>query len=181
MSLSHALLGFLSYAPMTGYDLKTQHFDGSVAHFWPADQAQIYLTLNKLSEAGLVESHIEIQSERPNRKVYTITDAGRTALRDWLTTIQPLRPYREPFLVQVFFAAQLANATIIAMLEQQRRMHEEMLAHYQTINIPTLTDPQARRESTLQQLTLNFGIAIEQQTIAWLSESIQIMRDLPEA
>ena len=44
MSLKHAVLGFLSIAPMTGYDLR-KHMEESVAHFWPADQAQIYRTL----------------------------------------------------------------------------------------------------------------------------------------
>src|SRR5579875_1236367 len=44
MSLTHAILGFLNRQPMTGYDLKTQCFDISVAYFWPADQAQIYRT-----------------------------------------------------------------------------------------------------------------------------------------
>ena len=36
MSLKHAILGFLSLQPMTGYDLK-KAFDQSVRHFWPAN------------------------------------------------------------------------------------------------------------------------------------------------
>ncbi len=47
MSLKHAILGFLELSPFSGYDLK-KAFDGSVQHFWPADQAQIYRTLNQL-------------------------------------------------------------------------------------------------------------------------------------
>ena len=38
MSLKHAILGFLSFAPLTGYDLK-KAFDRSVQHFWPANQS----------------------------------------------------------------------------------------------------------------------------------------------
>ena len=37
MSLDHAILGFLSYEPMSGYDLK-KLFDQSVAHFWPRSE-----------------------------------------------------------------------------------------------------------------------------------------------
>jgi len=48
MSLPHAILGFLREQPLTGYALKTQRFDVSVANFWPADQAQIYRTLDRL-------------------------------------------------------------------------------------------------------------------------------------
>src|SRR5258705_13680872 len=54
MSLAHAILGMLQTRPMTGYDLKVECFDNSIAHFWQADQAQIYRTLDKLAEDGLV-------------------------------------------------------------------------------------------------------------------------------
>ena len=69
MSLKHAILGLLTVTPMTGYDLKHRAFDVAIAHFWKADQSQIYRTLNRLSEAGWVQSEIEAQDERPDRKV----------------------------------------------------------------------------------------------------------------
>ena len=83
MSLQHAILGFLNYNSLTGYDLK-KILDTSVRHFWAADQSQIYRTLNRLSDRGLVEMEIINQSERPDRKVYSITKAGRDELRDYL-------------------------------------------------------------------------------------------------
>ena len=48
MSLEYAILGFLNYLPLSGYDLKKM-FDTSVQHFWPADQSQIYRTLARLT------------------------------------------------------------------------------------------------------------------------------------
>ena len=48
MSLKHAILGFLGYTSLSGYDLK-KAFDGSVQHFWPADQSQIYRPLAQLT------------------------------------------------------------------------------------------------------------------------------------
>src|SRR5215813_8418841 len=109
MSLMHAILGFLSHKAQTGYDLKTEAFDDSVAYFWPADQAQIYRTLDKLTEQGLVECHIEIQQDRPNRKVYSITESGNNELTRWLNEFQTPPVYREPFLIQLFFADQLSD------------------------------------------------------------------------
>mgnify|MGYP003565227123 CR=1 FL=1 len=55
MSLKYAILGILNAFPMTGYDLKHQAFDATVRHFWPADQSQIYRTLNRLTERGGAE------------------------------------------------------------------------------------------------------------------------------
>ncbi len=66
MSLEHSILGFLNYRPYSGYDLK-KIFDTSVRHFWPADQSQIYRTLNRLTENGWVEMEKIEQDNRPAR------------------------------------------------------------------------------------------------------------------
>ena len=183
MSLMHAILGFLSDQPQTGYDLKTERFDESVAHFWPADQAQIYRTLEKLAEQGLVESHVEIQEGRPNRKVYQITEAGRAELAQWLRTYQPIPAYREPFLIQLFFADILPNETILRLLQAQFEAHESLLKRYQQIAIPRpdeMPDVKAQRQVSLQQITLDIGIRVEQQYMDWLRQAMETVRHLPE-
>jgi len=53
MALEHAILGFLDYGPMSGYDLK-KTFDDSVNHFWTAQQSQIYRALKKMVGDGWV-------------------------------------------------------------------------------------------------------------------------------
>ncbi len=116
MSLPHAILGFLNYAPMTGYDLK-KAFDTSVRHFWPADQAQIYRTLKELMRQGWVTVEVVPQEDRPNRKVYHITEAGREELRRWLRTPTAPEDPRVPLLVKVFFAGGLADEEAAALLE----------------------------------------------------------------
>ena len=67
MSLAHAILSLLQQEEMTGYDLKTTCFDQCIAHLWPADQAQIYRTLDKLVEQGRITCTVEIQLAGPNR------------------------------------------------------------------------------------------------------------------
>src|SRR5208283_4665116 len=108
MSLDHAILGFLRYGPLSGYDLK-ERFDLSVQHFWPADQSQIYRILAKLDEKGYTRVKVVEQENRPDRKVYTITKAGREELRHWLTTPLEMDDVRSASLVQVFFSGQLAD------------------------------------------------------------------------
>jgi PadR family transcriptional regulator AphA len=88
MSLEYAILGFLNYHPYTGYDLK-KIFDTSVRHFWQADQSQIYRTLSRLTEHGYVEMEKVPQEDRPDRKVYHITQAGHAELIKWLSSPPP--------------------------------------------------------------------------------------------
>src|SRR5437660_1894270 len=102
MSLKHALLGLLTYHPMTGYEVK-QFFDSSVQHFWNAELSQIYPTLKALEEQRFVDMHVELQRDRPNRKVYAISDAGREEFSRWVRAPQPPADLRDPFLIKVFF------------------------------------------------------------------------------
>lgn len=176
MSLTHAILGLLQQEEMTGYDLKTTCFDRCIAHLWPADQAQIYRTLDKLVEQGWITCTVEIQRDRPNRKVYRVTEAGKAELIRWLQCHQPLPTVREPLLVQLFFAAQLPNEAIIQLLEQQLAARCEKLAECETRELPTLAEHSASREQIMQRLVLELVIRREQTYIDWLKTAIDVIR-----
>jgi PadR family transcriptional regulator, regulatory protein AphA len=173
MSLPHAILGFLQFMPLSGYDLKTQAFDRSVAHFWPAVQPQIYRELERMDQIGWVTRHTEIQTGRPNRNVYAITEAGRAEFERWLHTFQPPPAHREAFLIQLFFAAQLPNTAIRELLQAQLRAHEQRLATLEQIVIPPADDPQAQRRRTFTGWTRDLGVRLEQTYIAWLRECLE--------
>lgn len=132
MSLKHAILGFLSLAPFSGYDLK-KNFDRSVQHFWPANQSQIYRTLAELEEGGFVEKEVIEREERLDMKIYNITEAGRDELHQWLSTPLPEHDTREPFLIQVYFGGKLSNSEILNILNHKLRELEERLAVYEAV------------------------------------------------
>lgn len=175
MSLAHAILGLLQQEERTGYDLKTSCFDQCIAHLWPADQAQIYRTLDKLVEQDWITCTVEIQHDRPNRKVYSVTEAGKAELIRWLQCPQPLPTVREPLLVQLFFAAQLPNEAIMHLLEQQIAARHEKLAECETIELPTLGDKSASREQIMQRLVLELVIRREQAYIDCLKTAIDVI------
>lgn len=172
MSLEYAILGFLSLSPMTGYELKTQYFDGSVGHFWPADQAQIYRTLERMSEDGWVESEIQVQTVRPSRKVYHITPVGLEVLKGWLRESRPLSVERRPFLIQFYFARHLTKEELLSLLEDQRRLHQERLAGYEQITLPTTDDPIMTQQLRFGGMTLEYGRLYEQMQIEWFTAVI---------
>ncbi len=173
MSLSHAILGLLSIQPMSGYDLKHLAFDQTVAHFWRADQAQIYRTLDKMAGEGWVISELEIQEDRPNRKVYQITPGGKAELERWLGEEQALYTHREAFLVQLFFASSLPDEVILQHIEAQIAGHQARLAAYHEIDMPVSPDAVMRRQQQFWQMTLDFGIALEETYLRWLEQCKQ--------
>ncbi len=132
MSLDFAILGFLNYKPLSGYDLK-KIFDDSTHHFWYADQSQIYRTLNRLNEQKLVTHEIIEQEIRPNRKIYHITLSGRDALKKWLVSQPEVdAPHSAP-MIQIFFAGQFENDVIIKMFRYMDAILDDLLGRYSEI------------------------------------------------
>lgn len=174
MSLKYAILGFLSFIPLSGYDLK-KAFDQSVRHFWPANQSQIYRTLAQLDKEGLVEKEVVQREDRLDMKIYSITDAGRAELHHWLATPLPDPEEREPFLIQVYFGGQLSDEEMLVVFRQRLRVTEELLAVYESIyqfiqnTPPTITDERAIFLSTL---TLEAGYVNNRSIAQWLRSAI---------
>lgn len=180
MSLPHIILGLLQRQSMTGYDLKNSCFDKTIAHLWAADQAQIYRTLDKLVDQEWVVYEVEIQHDRPNRKVYSLTAAGAEELLRWLQQSQPLPNLREPLLVQLFFAqqSQITDKMTIRLLEQQLTAHQAKLTCYEQVEqqeqseaIDNLTD----RHSSLHQLAIEFLMKREKMYVDWLKMAIDTL------
>lgn len=127
VSLRHALLGFLSFGPATGYELK-HAFENSVQHFWSADLSQIYRTLESLKEEGLVTMRIEHQETKPPKHIYSLTESGRAELVRWLSepTVE-LPTVRNPFLFKIFFGALLPKETVLEHLRRfDAALHERI-------------------------------------------------------
>ena len=169
MSLEYAILGFLNYRPLSGYDLK-KVFDNSVRHFWPADQSQIYRTLARLAQQGYVEQEIVRGLDHPDRKEYRITPAGREALRAWLLNPLPAQDLRIPELIQVFFAGQLSDEQALGLFERLAAGARATLAAYDQIPQPAEADARAagmQRERFFWQLTLEYGIMSARMDLTW--------------
>ena len=177
--IKYILLGFLNYAPMTGYDLK-QLIDESCGHFWHAHHSQIYTTLRKMEKDGLVTSHFEQQDSAPDRRIYTITAQGKDEFRLWLnTTLTEPSPIKEELLVHTFFSARRDPQDVLTELRLQREQHLQKAAEYQAIQSHIRCEPPqfpgAEQEAKFWQLTLNMGIRYEEMYLAWLDETIQFI------
>ena len=166
---------------MSGYDLK-KHFDRSVAHFWSATQSHIYKALENLESEGMVSSQVIPQEGKPNQKQYQITDAGRTELRRWLSTPLPVERPRAAWLIQVFFAHNLANEEIADLFEKRIEYLRTYLSQLQDVqkNIDeNYKKMGVKRLESLWQLTLDYGIDHYQNEISWLEKRLPVIRKLP--
>jgi DNA-binding PadR family transcriptional regulator len=182
MPLEHAILAFIEYQPISGYDLK-KFFDVSIAHFWSATQSHIYKSLEGMEKKGWAEAHVIQQEGKPNRKEYQITDAGRTELRRWLVTPLPMDPVRESSLIQIFFSHFSTNEEIAALIEARMKEIRERLHILKTVaqkeineNVRQIGIERARQ---LWQITLDYGIDYYEFELAWHKKTLKNIHNLP--
>ncbi len=127
MSLRNALLGLLSNTPLNGYTIKLL-FDEAIQFVWQAELSQIYRELGALEKEGLVSSAIEPQADRPNKRVYSITETGRKSFDAWLAETPKAfaMPKRDEFLLKLFFGAQAGDEAMIRHFETLIAQMKEM-------------------------------------------------------
>jgi PadR family transcriptional regulator, regulatory protein AphA len=119
VSLRYAILGYLSTAPGSGYDL-TQQLDGGLGWFWSALHSQIYPELRRLEAEGLIEGSATTVGEKLEKRVYSITSEGAQALEQWASEPPMYRPNRDPERLQLIFADLTDIDTVRAHLEAHR-------------------------------------------------------------
>ncbi|ETB41499.1 PadR family transcriptional regulator, partial [Mycobacterium avium 11-0986] len=85
VSLRDAVLAALLEGESSGYDL-AKDFDASVANFWPATPQQLYRELDRLAGQGLIRARVVHQQRRPNKRMFSLTAAGRAAIRRFTAT-----------------------------------------------------------------------------------------------
>ncbi len=104
-------------------------------------------------------------------KLYHITENGRQELHRWLANPLQSQDYREPFLIQVYFAGWLSDEEFNHLLQQEIRAIEGRLAAYTEAyksyqqSIGSHEDPRAY---FLSVLTLEYGIMNNLAALEWL-------------
>jgi len=130
---SYLVLGLVAgMGPMTSYDLKRM-VGISIGYFWSFPHSQLYAEPARLAAAGLLDVHEEGRGRR--RRTYSITEDGRTALRDWLHDATGAERYelRDLGILKLFFAGLAESPDDVAALARRqrdvaRRTHKELEA-----------------------------------------------------
>ncbi|MEV6059929.1 PadR family transcriptional regulator [Nocardia asteroides] len=171
MALRHAVLAALLEGEASGYDL-AKGFDVSVANFWMATPQQLYKELERMTGDGLITTRLVQQERRPNKRLHTITPAGREALRAFIE--EPAKPtaIRDEMMVKLQgmddASAPAARAAVAEVIEWSKAK----LARYERVRTRLMKGRSeqaylAEAERIGPYLTLLRGISFEQENIRW--------------
>ncbi|MGW1747016.1 PadR family transcriptional regulator [Streptomyces sp. NPDC002092] len=181
MALRNAVMAALLEGEASGYDL-AKGFEASVANFWMATPQQLYRELERMESEGLVSARVVQQERRPNKRLFSLTEAGLEVLRDYVGEA-PAKPpaLRDELMVKVqcvdigdagdFEAVRASVAErferATAKLARYRRMQERML------DGRTEDEYLATAERIGPYLTLQGGIALERANLQWSETALK--------
>jgi PadR family transcriptional regulator, regulatory protein AphA len=149
----------------SGYEL-TRLIDQSIGFLWSPSRSQIYRVLPRLVERDLAQSREVEQQGRPDKALYSVTDAGRRALRGWLEEVEVEPASRTIYVLKLFFCKSVPSDTALAQLAGYRRFLDRLLARYEEIAIET-----AQVANIYERQVLGHGIARVRGTLAWIDEA----------
>lgn len=184
MSLKHGLLGLLNYGPMTGYELD-KAFKASLSFFWQAKASQIYRELGAMEQNGWLTSKRIVQTEKPNKRVYTITASGKEELMDWLSlpdsSIADAMCVKSAFLMRLFFAGETSIDKSLDMLRSYREKCLESrrslsAAHTATAEYGAVVDDE--KKVKFWELSILYGEAFYGASLDWAEKAIAILEEM---
>jgi PadR family transcriptional regulator, regulatory protein AphA len=171
MTLPYAILAALINQPCSGYDL-VKRFNKSVECFWSASHQQIYKALAKLEDEQYIDSEKIEQENRPNKKIYAVTDAGRQHLQQWIGEPDEISPLKSDLLIRLSVGHTVPTDTLVQTVQAYYEQHREKLKIYQAISKQYAQLPDISRESQFQYLALRAGIRQQLAWLAWCEEAL---------
>ncbi len=128
MTVRNALLGLLAHSPRHGYELRAA-FEALAGgeESWEVKPAQIYTTLARLEEGGLVRQESVEQNGGPEKRMYALTDTGRAELARWLREGVTAAYQRDEFYVKLMLSLASGAVDPYQVIQAQRsRLYQEL-------------------------------------------------------
>lgn len=166
-SLRHFILGLLTRQPMSGYDIK-RVLKGLGWLVGEPSFGSLYPALYALAKEGQVTMEPEARQNKPSRKIYNITEAGRQTLREWINQPAGSNSSMKAFLMRLILADNLSQAGLIAQLYQRR---SQVAAHRAALAEDAQNADDRVAEN--QRLALEYGLALASAELAWLDGTLQ--------
>ena len=127
MSVRFALLGLLAQQPRHGYELRAA-FEALVGgeKNWNVKPAQVYTTLARLNESGLVVEESIEKDAGPERRIYGITQTGRAELQVWFTTAVIDEHIRDEFFIKLMLSLSEDSLTQRVIQVQRAALYRDL-------------------------------------------------------
>jgi DNA-binding PadR family transcriptional regulator len=171
------ILALLAKEPAHGYDLR-HGIESLFGEVWPGvNIGQVYSTLGRLERAGLVRSVAVAQTNRPDKKVFELTSAGRDELQGWVDEVVVGGRRRDQFFMKLVVASRARLGDPLVLIDRQRRAYLRRLRE--------LNDLAGTVEGFAATMTVEGAVLHLQADLRWLERCEEALhardRDRSEA
>ncbi|GAA2768243.1 PadR family transcriptional regulator [Streptomyces paradoxus] len=181
MSLKYAVLAALLEGEASGYEL-SKVFDVSLANFWASTPQQLYRELERLAQDGLIEARVVRQERRPDKRMFTLTEAGREDLSTFAAapTRRPTA-IRDELLIKIQAMDGADPGATRALVEERAAWARGKLARYRRVR-ERLLDGRSEEEYLREAdrvgpyLTLMGGIGFEEENLRWCERVLAVLK-----
>ena len=179
MKLEHFILGILKLKPSTGYEIK-KFLDTEGRFVRPRTPlSQIYNTLKRMTEKGWLTFSVENQEGKPDKKVYSVTEAGNRFFIDWL--ISPYEPsFRfqdREFLGKLFFSCFISPEITLNHLYTELEYRRDQIARFRgrdrTVAVEAASGVDPACVQKMADLVHQYGMGAIDHYVAWLEDVIK--------
>ena len=170
-TIRHAVLGMLTFRPMTGYEIR-QAYQRGPANFMPVSFGQIYPVLATLKKENLVR-----QQKQPGGRGsirYLITAKGNEALRSWLFSAGDPGDHRQ-LLLRLFFASPSDLPGLRDHVEAYRRAEEVVLKHYDQTRKWLDEVHGGNPRLPIWKLVMEYGVLESHYKVRWAEQALTVM------
>nr|WP_088328000.1 PadR family transcriptional regulator [Bacillus cereus] len=169
------VLGVLMKKKMSGYDIKLV-FEDVFSHFFDGSFGMIYPTLRQLEKEGKIKKEIVAQEDKPNKKLYSITEEGVKEFHQYLETNVEKDILCSDFLMRMYFGEYKNLLEIRKWIEEEIERKEK--------NIEDLRTKYSTWQKGLtfaQEICLDVGISQYQAQVITLKEKLAQLDLLEES
>ena len=176
-STPYAILGMLSLAPMSGYDIRKEAAT-SIGYFWSESYGQIYPALRELKTRGWIRRRAGRSGGRRDRHVYEITERGREALASWRAEPPRDAPFRNELLLKLFFGRADAVAHEPGWIEKVLEEQKADLREFERIRAEIEKEQHDHPSSPFWLIALSYGEHHARAVLRWGRETQKALRAL---
>lgn len=174
MNSQDVILGMLMRRSLSGYEIK-QLFEDIFAYFYSSSYGTIYPMLHRMEKEALITKENVLQEGKPNKNVFTITEAGKSRFYEYLHSPMETDTVKSDFLMRLYFGQLVGNDMVVMWLKQAQE--------YTQTQLDQLRDKYALYKSTMQPghiICIEIGIKEYSAKLEAIQEGLDRMDKLEE-
>lgn len=168
------ILALTAAEPRSGYDVR-QAVEAQLSHFWSESVGNIYPRLKRLHADGLLTKETQRQDGRPDRHVYAVTRAGRSALEFWFGEAIEPPPARNELLLKLFFGRLAPPDTLVGQVTAFRASRQATLDQLEAVDTLLRDEAGGHEDLRYWLMTVRAGIRAARAAVAWADEVLPLL------